>query len=360
MNFESKIYAIKVEKHPNADRIELARVGDYYSIIQKDAMKTGDLAAYIPEAAIVPDNIIADLNLEGRLAGKNKNRVKAIRLRGVVSQGLVYPVGQDGTLMGKKVTEGDDVTELLGLKKYEPPIPSSMDGELETAQGCTLNFDIENIKKYPDTLQDGEQVVVTEKLHGTWVCFAFHEQVGRFFATSKGMSAKGLIFADTEKNRTKTIYTKLLEHHREAMTKWYEQMKQKYDTPNIYLLGEIFGRGVQDLHYAELNPRLRVFDVFIGKGTAENRKGYFLDWDDYEASVKDHFNMVPLIFEGAYDKAQLSKWTGGKSLLDDKQVKEGCVVKPKKERYDIELGRVQLKSVSDDYLFRKGNATEYA
>ncbi len=92
--FECKVYKLTIEEHPNADVIELARVGDYYSVVRKGQFKTGDMGVYIPEGAIVPDWLLLRLGLEGKLAGKQRNRVKAIKLRGVLSQGLIFPVDE--------------------------------------------------------------------------------------------------------------------------------------------------------------------------------------------------------------------------------------------------------------------------
>jgi len=133
--FEVKVYKLTIEEHPNADAIELAKVGDYRSIVGKGQFNTGDLGVYIPEGAIVPELIIERLGLVGKLAGKKKNRVKAIRLRKVLSQGLIYPVElrenvldtdtgrvrdchaitiQEGGA-GHIVEEGDDVAKWLGI-----------------------------------------------------------------------------------------------------------------------------------------------------------------------------------------------------------------------------------------------------
>ena len=145
-SFECKVYKLTIEEHPNADAIELARVGDYLSIVKKGEFKTGDLGVYIPEAAVCPEWLLKEIGLEGKLAGKAKNRVKAIKLRGILSQGLIYPViGESSnfpdacTFAVKNETdtmgvgEGDDVTEFLGITKYEPVIPSSMSGEVFNA-----------------------------------------------------------------------------------------------------------------------------------------------------------------------------------------------------------------------------------
>lgn len=185
--FEVKIYKLTIEEHPNADAIELARVGDYRSIVRKGQFQTGDLAAYIPEGSIVPDIWIERLGLVGKLAGSKRNRVKAVRLRGAVSQGLIVPIEFRKKIMdqdtneftdeyilaslgdlgaGHVVHEGDDVTELMGVTKWEPPIPTQMAGEVFNAFGKTIHYDIENIKKHPDILEEGEIVSITEKIHG--------------------------------------------------------------------------------------------------------------------------------------------------------------------------------------------------
>ena len=150
--FTALIHRIAVEPHPDADRLDLARIGGYLSVIGKDSMKTGDLGAYIPEAALVPIELQRELGVEGLLSGSKKDRVKAIKLRGILSQGLVLPV-VDGCVRGHKVAEGDDVTELLGLRKYVPPVPSSMEGAADPLYDYTVGFDVEDIKKYPDVLQ---------------------------------------------------------------------------------------------------------------------------------------------------------------------------------------------------------------
>lgn len=184
--FEVKIYKLIIEEHPNADLLELAVVGDYRSIVRKGQFKTGDLGVYIPEASIVPEWLIEDLGLVGRLAGKAKNRVKAVKFRQVLSQGLVMPVdmtpscnvitrfntgADEDTLY---VEEGQDVIEFLSILKYEPPIPTHMSGEVFNAHGYTLRYDIDNFKLFPNVLMEGETVFMTEKIHG---CIAPHSLV---------------------------------------------------------------------------------------------------------------------------------------------------------------------------------------
>ena len=248
--FESRIHALHIETHPNADRLELAAVGGFRCVVAKGSFADGDLAAYIPEGSVCPDWLIAELGLEGKLAGSRKNRVKAVKLRGALSQGLVYPV-RDGMVRGRPVAEGDTVTELLELVKYEPPIPIAMQGEVQPVHGATLRYDIENVKKYPDEFQDGEPVVITEKLHGSWCCLGWHPDHGPI-VTSKGMSDRGMALILNEANEN-NLYVRTWRAFEAA----FETARARLAGAGqpFYVLGEVYGRGVQDMHYEEPNPR---------------------------------------------------------------------------------------------------------
>ena len=365
--FEVKVYRLTIEDHSNADALELAVVGDYRAIVLKDAHQTGDLAAYIPEGSIVPDWLISRLGLEGRLAGKAQNRVKAIRLRGVFSQGLIVPLtGQQSNFpdactwavqnetdsMG--VCAGDDVTEFLGVTKYEPVIPSSMNGEVFNAFGYTLKYDIENIKKFPSVLKEGEDVSITEKIHGTWTCFGYHPDVGQII-TSKGLSAQGLAFKLNEENE-RNLYIRTLKATGEKTI--LDSAVDLFSIgKGIYLLGETFGRGVQDLGYGFDTPSFRLFDVYVGTPG----EGRYVDYDDLR-DIADRIgvDLVPILYRGPYSVETVEQLTIGKEAVSgiEANVREGVVIRPTEERRELELGRVILKSVSEKYLLRR-NATEF-
>lgn len=342
-DFMAKIHALRIEPHPNADRLELAAIGGYRSVVLKGQFKDGDLAAYIPEGAVCPDWVIADLGLEGRLAGSKKNRVKAVRLRGVLSQGLVYPL-DDGGIRGRPVAEGDVVTELLGLEKYAPPVPINMQGAVTPAFGKTLKYDIEDVKRFPDVLAEGEPVHMTEKIHGTWCCLGWHPGFGPI-VTSKGMAAKGLVMQiDAEENEN-NLYVMAWRAHREKLL---DLFSTESDAEPWYVLGEIHGPGVQDLHYGRSEPGLRIFDCYIGH---PGRGSYVPAAKLYDGGLATLFDLVPPIWEGPFSEEAMLGQTDGRSTLGD-HVREGVVIKPLEERRHPELGRVILKSVSGDYLTR--------
>ena len=348
--FESRVSRIGVEPHPNADKLELAVVGGYRCCVVKGDFRSGDLAAYIPEGSICPDWLISDMGLEGRLSGKDKNRVKAVKLRGALSQGLVYPV-RDGRIKGTPVELGDDVTELLGLVKYEPPIPAHMNGQVEAAHGQTVRYEIENVKKYPDVLRQGEPVVMTEKLHGTWCCMGWHQDRG-FLATSNGVSKSGLVFKLDAPENEKNLYVMTFKKHQEALDDLIGETREGLEA--IYVLGEIYGRGVQDMHYGKPNPDFAVFDVYVGKPG----QGYWVDARSLEAVVDGRFPLVPKLYEGPFGEDVLAEHTNGANTISGDHTREGVVVRPAEERREDDLGRVILKSISEKYALRKGG-TEY-
>ena len=376
--FEAKVYRLTIEPHPNADRLELAVVGDYRSIVPKGEFKTGDLGVYIPEASICPDWLIAEMGLEGKLAGKQKNRVKAVKLRGVLSQGLVYPVLEMSvngeprySVCGEgannpasmndniDVEESTVVTEFLGITKYEPPIPVHMAGEVYNAHGHTPKYDIENYKRYPDVLQDGEEVYFTEKIHGTWCCFGYHPKFDAPIVTSKGLSGKGLAFKFNDANMN-NLYIRALFDTMEGGKK--DNIVQRMingigSGRPFYILGEIFGQGVQDLQYGAAKPSFRVFDIYIG----HPGQGAYLDAMELATICNElEVELVPLLYVGPFSKEVMLEYTDGKETVSGEgtNIREGIVIKPVIERSDVELGRVVLKSVSEAYLLRKGG-TEF-
>jgi RNA ligase (TIGR02306 family) len=92
-NFEVKIRKIeRLDFHPNAERLEVVVIGGWQCVVQKSVHKVGDLILYVPEDTIFTDISIAEkLKVASYLTGKYKNRVKAVRLRGLLSQGIVLP-----------------------------------------------------------------------------------------------------------------------------------------------------------------------------------------------------------------------------------------------------------------------------
>lgn len=332
----------------------MCRIGDYVSIVRKGQLKDGDLVAYLPEASIVPDSILIELGLLGKLAGVNNNRIKAVKLRKVLSQGIVYPAKPHWV-------EGQDVQEELGVTKWDPPIPAALRGAVGNG-GLGITFDVENIKKYPDAFVEGETVIFTEKIHGTcFIATLYPEDLrqedmieGKLAVISKGLGKQNLYFKDIEDN-ARNVYVRVAKKYNLAnqMELLFSTMIAKSQTVRIF--GEVFG-DIQDLRYGygagEID--LRVFGLKIG--------GNWISWDLMETYVKSiDLKVVPVLYKGPFSKQVMLDYAKGKESVSGKEthMREGIVIYPEHERIIRDLGRVVLKSVSEEYLLRKGEATEF-
>lgn len=352
--FSVRVLPLRIEPHPNADAIELARVGDFLSVVRKGQFRTGDLGAYIPEQAVLPDSVLLELGLVGKLARAQKNRVKAIKLRGVLSQGLIHPARPRWTV-------GQDVAIELGITRYEPPIPTQMAGQVWAAGFArTLRYDIENAKAFPDVLRDGELVVATEKIHGTWMQVGVMPELdvihGDVIVSSKGMAAKGLAFKDVSENAG-NLYLRATRSFGVA-ERLREVFRAEIAGGNpVFLVGEVFGAGVQDLGYghaaaADATLGLRAFDVYVGTPG----HGRYLDDGELDAALAAMgVPRVPVLFRGPFGRS-LADLADGSETVSGRGVhlREGIVVRPSNERHDPAIGRVQLKMVSERYLLRDG------
>lgn len=353
--FKVEVVKVKIEPHPNADRLDLAVVGGYRSVVAKGQFKTGDLAAYIPEGSVLPDCLLEEMGLTGKLAGSQKNRVTAVKLRGVLSQGLCYPA-RDGW------EEGDSVAGLLNITKYEPPIPTCLAGEaVYVGTERAIPYDIENVKRWPDVILEGDEVIFTEKIHGTFFMLGVmpehmeHEEEGAFIVSSKGLAAKKLALKKSNENN---LYIRAF--HTLQCLDGLRAEANIFGRP-IFILGEIFGKGCQDLGYGYDTTAgdigLRIFDVYMGMYA----NGYFLNHRQLDYFCDHHgLNRVPVLYKGPFKKSLMLEYTDGKETVSGNELhlREGIVIRPVEEWEHVRLGRVQLKSVSADYLTRKGG-TEF-
>ncbi|WP_418956173.1 RNA ligase (ATP) [Streptomyces tritici] len=346
---------LTVHPHPNADALELAQVGLYRAVVAKGAYKTGDIALYIPEQAVLPAGLIEELGLTGRLAGKAKDRVKAVRLRGELSQGIVCrPRALAEEELARAAAEGADFAERLGITKWAPPIPPTMSGEVESAPDLLPWTDIENIQRYPDVFEPGEPVTVTEKLHGTACLVTYHAGDGRVQVSSKGFGSKGLALKEDPRN----LYWRAVHGH--GVPAVAAALAERLGADRVGIFGEVYGAGVQDLAYgadarAEDGLGLAVFDV------SADIDGRVVWLDPAEVLGDGELPLVPRLYSGPYDLATVLELTSGRETVSgrDLHLREGVVIRSATGRYSpVVGGRAIAKSVSPAYLTRKGG-TEY-
>jgi RNA ligase (TIGR02306 family) len=344
---------LTVHEHPNADALELAQVGLYRAVVAKGAYRTGETAVYIPEQSVLPADLIEELGLTGRLAGSNADRVRAVRLRGELSQGIVCrPKALADVDLAQAALDGTDFAERLGIVKWVPPIPPTMNGDVESAPDLLPWVDIENIQRFPGIFEPGEAVVLTEKLHGSACLLTYLADQDRVYVSSKGFGAKSLALKEDSRN----LYWRAVHAHGVAAAA--ARLAERLGARRVGIFGEVYGAGVQDLSYGADGHReslgYAVFDV-SAEIDGEVR------WLDAAALLDGELPLVPRLYEGPYDIDRVLEVASGRETVSGRELhlREGVVIRPAVERYSpVTGGRAIAKAVSPAYLTRKGG-TEY-
>ncbi|MDR6978787.1 RNA ligase (TIGR02306 family) [Streptomyces sp. 3330] len=344
---------LTVHAHPNADALELAQVGLYRAVVPKGVYRTGEAAVYIPEQSVLPAGLVEELGLTGRLAGSRSDRVKAVRLRGELSQGIVCrPTALADVDLALAAARGTDFAERLGIVKWVPPVPPTMSGDVEPAPDLLPWVDIENIQRHPGIFEPGEPVVLTEKLHGSACLLTYVADEGRVYVSSKGFGSRSLALTEDPRN----LYWRAVRGH--GVPEAAARLAERLGARRIGVFGEVYGAGVQDLTYGADGRRdtlgYAVFDV-----SAEIDG--VVRWLDAAELLDGELPLVPRLFEGPYDSERVLEIATGRETVSGRglHLREGVVIRPAVERHSpVTGGRAIAKAVSGAYLTRKGG-TEY-
>lgn len=344
---------LTVHEHPNADALELAQVGLYRAVVAKGAFRTGEHAVYIPEQSVLPTALIEELGLTGRLAGSAADRVRAVRLRGELSQGIVCrPKALADTDLARAAAEGTDFARTLGIVKWVPPVPPTMDGDVESAPGLLPWVDIENIQRYPDIFTEGEPIVLTEKLHGSACLLTYLADEDRVHVSSKGFGAKSLALKENPRN----LYWRAVRGH--GVPEAAARLAGRLGARRVGIFGEVYGAGVQDLSYGADGRREAIgYAVFDVSAEIDGE----VRWLDAAELLAGELPLVPRLYEGPYAVGRVLEIASGRETVSGRELhlREGVVIRPAAERYSpVTGGRAVAKAVSPAYLTRKGG-TEY-
>lgn len=320
-----KVEVVKINSvnpHPNADRLDIVTIENmtYQVITAKGNFQIGDLAFYFPIDSVIPDDYLDKFGIRSYYSKK----LRAAKLRGIFSEGLLVPV--DANFNGDV---GDDFTAYFGVTKYEYPIPQNMSGDVESPIGQYKFPSPEHLKRYPEIFQDGEEVVVSEKIHGTNFTVLVDEN-------GTHVSSHNYFWKNNANNKN-LVYVRA-----------YNEYACLQNLPiNTQLFGEIYG--VQDIKYGLSNGKIGIA-VFAVK-----QNGKFLDYDEFSRFCDEYsLPQVPVLYRGAYSREVVAQFNNASSVLDEKSIMEGVIVQPVKERTHPEIGRVVLKLISDRYLLRSG------
>lgn len=323
-----KVEVVKINSihpHPNADRLDIATIEDmaYQVVTAKGDFQAGDIAFYFPIDSVILDEYLDQFGIRPYYSKK----LRAAKLRGIFSEGLLIPVGNNFT--GKL---GDDYTAHFGVTKYEYPIPTNMSGDIEAPIGQYKFPSPENLKRYQHILQEGEEVVITEKIHGS----NFTVLVD---ADGTHIGSHNYFWKNNETNKN-LVYIRA-----------YNENTVLHKIPiNTQVFGEIYG--IQDIKYGLEKGKLEIA-LFAVK-----RNNQFLNyWEFGEFCQEFNLPRVPVLYTGSYSWEVVSQFNNADSVLSKNCLMEGVIVQPLVERIDPEIGRVVLKLISDRYLLRK-NPTE--
>lgn len=327
----------KVERHPNADTLSMGEVNGYPVIFRTVDFVEGEKVVHVPIDSIAPQTPEFEFLKEHR-------RIRALRLRGIFSMGLIIKAKPEWKI-------GQNVQEEMGITKYEPPIKIKMSTENEPDPGYFPKYtDIEGLRRWPSVLKEGEEVVITEKIHGANSRFLFHEN--RLWVGSHDC---------VKRYDPENVWWKY------AGTIELEKNLQRF--PGITIFGEIYGQKVQDLEYGLKGVSLALFDA------CDIRTFKYLDYDDFKRLANDlRLLTVPELYRGPWSE-DLKKLAEGPSTVPGaNHMREGIIIRPTKERFDLTgrmmmvydeveqkevekqqiLGRVILKFIGEGYLLRKG------
>jgi RNA ligase (TIGR02306 family) len=318
-----------------ADFIVAARVKGWWCVVKKDEFKVGDKVLYFEVDSFLPDikeyeflkrgSTLKRMIVDGEV--KNGIRLKTVKLRKQVSQGLIMPIP-----VGLEIPEDGDVTEFLGVIKYEAPVPSCLSGTIKGYfPGFLRKTDEERIQNIPEILkQERKDLYVTEKVDGSSV--TFYKKDGQFGVCSRNIELK-------EGESTQWLYAK-------------EKDLANILPDNYAIQGEIVGEGINGNHLNIKGHKVFFFNVF------DILKYKYLDFLDFTYFIKKlNLETVPILYD--HDLYSLPKsleevlsLAEGKSVLNKNIEREGIVVRPLcEDTYKDE--RWSFKVISNKYLLNE-------
>ena len=303
-----------------ADSIEAAVVGGWQVVVKRGEFTVGDLAVYLEIDSWVPTELAPFLTKPGHTPkefnGVKGERLRTVRLRGCVSQGLLIPAL--GTF-----PEGTDMTEALGIQKYEAPVPAQLAGQVRgNFPGFISKTDqerIQNLTKELEVWQGNDQFTweVTEKLDGSSMTVYVRDE-------DEGVCSRNLDLKQDENNSFwhVAIRENLIE-------------KIRRSGRNLALQGELIGEGIQKNPYSIKGQDFRLFDIYdIDRGDYMSPLERRVFADTYDIKHVPVI-MIEYVIDGVAHLVQtngsgvqgLLTLAEGKSMLNSKAEREGLVFK---------------------------------
>jgi RNA ligase (TIGR02306 family) len=362
-DFRVPVTQIKaINKHPNpkVERLEVATVFDFNVIVRKGQYKVGDTVIYVPIDSLLPGLLEATIFGPDSKIKLNNSRVRQIRIQGFPSQGMLIPPKSLG--LGE-LEEGQDLSEKLGITKYEPHVPDFQANGPKTKKERNKVWEnpyfhqyngLANFKYYSDTFVEGQEVVYEAKIHGTNARAAklpytpktlwqrFIKWIGRapeyqfcYGSNSVQLQAKSYTGFYTD-----NVYA-------EACKQYDIQNKIK---PNETVYFEIYGQSIQKGYMYDCQEGERKIVVFDVKILADDKQSTrWLSVDERHAWCKERgLPEVPELFRGPHYKDLAKSHTLG-NCMGGQKIREGIVIRDPNETVCY-YGKKFLKLLSEKYL----------
>jgi RNA ligase (TIGR02306 family) len=325
-----------LEPIENADAIEKATVLGWQLVVKKGEFKVGDLVVYCEIDSLLPDKP------EFEFLKPRGMRIRTIRLRGQISQGICFPLSV--LPPGFEIAEGMDCTEALGVEKYEPPMPACLNG---IAKGPFPSFIPKTDETRVQVLQElldaykGTSCYVTEKLDGSSGTYFLNK--GKFGVCSRNYE----LLEDEENSFWKVARQLDLENKLRSLNK------------NIAVQGELIGEGIQSNKLKIRAQSIRFFNAF------DIDRYEYLNFGQF-TGLMDQLELptVPIIdtdYELENDIAVIIAKATVKSKLCPDVWAEGIVIRAKEENAKIsglylnfDLHRLSFKAINPEFLLKFG------
>ena len=329
----------EVKAIPNADKIVAYRVGGWWVVDSIGKYVVGDLVVYAEPDSFIPTAIAPFLTKPGHYAktfeGVEGERLRTVKLRGQLSQGLLLPhdtVWDKNMFDFNRFVEGDDVSELLGIFKFEQSVPAELAGEVKGMFPSVIpKTDQERIQNLSVELEQWrtEQLTweVTEKLDGTsMTVYVIDGEVG--------VCSRNL---DLKRNPDNSLWRAAIRHGLEEKLAGYG---------NIAVQGELVGNGIQGNMYKMRDQDFYVYDVYNVDArryfTPAERKTFVDALDLLHCPVfKSDFVLATETVDDLLKQAE------GKSVMGD-------IVGPEREGLVFKCNEKQasFKAISNAFLLR--------
>lgn len=313
-----------------ADAILAATVLGWNLVVKTVEFKVGDKCVFFEVDAIIP--LMA--GTEHLCKDGKPLRVRTIRLRKVLSQGVALPMS---ILPTGDYEIGQDVTELIGVKKWEPYIPAELHGKVKgTRPSWIPKTDEPRLQSTPDALEEIKkmgEVVGTMKMDGSSITCFIKDNV--FGVTSRNME-----LIETPDN----AYWKAA---REAKVE--EKMREYFIGGDFAVQGELSGRGIQGNKMGMDGVEIYFYNLYNISSAKYLSTDELINFTN-AAGLK----MVPIVFRGALadntDITSLLKMSNELKYSNGLPA-EGIVWRPFVETASDALnGRLSIKVISNVFL----------